>query len=257
MTAAVTYRFYTTNYERVTDAITRDPQVARETEYYRSKIETVKSVDDLLADRRLVNYVMKAYGLAEMSYATAFIRKVLTEGVDSDEALANQLTDRRYRDLAADFNFKRYGETTTTFERTRGGVIERYQRQSIEERAGETSTGARLAMYFERRAGDIKSAYDILADPALAQVVRTYLGLPPQTAMIDIDRQADLINDRLDLAELAEPDFLARFLRDFVVRWDVENPEAAAVPSIVPLAAGVKTISTDLLAAIQNLKAGR
>ena len=210
MTAAVTYRLYASNYERLNESVARKPQVARETEYYLSKIEDVKSVDDLMGDFRLYGYVMKAYGLDDMSYAKAFIRKVLEGGVDSSDAFAKQLADPRYAELATDFNFKRYGELATTFERTRSGVAERYQRQSVEEQAGEASTGARLALYFERKAAEIDSPYDILADTALLEVVRTNLGLPAQISFLDIEKQAELITSKLDLKDLSDPDFVAR-----------------------------------------------
>ena len=258
MTAAVTYRFYTSNYDRVSEAVSKEPQVARETDYYLKNIEKVKSIDDFMADSRLVNYAMKAYGLEDMSYAKAFIRKVLEGGVDDKESFANKLSDPRYRELAADFNFVRYGDTTTTFERTRSGVVDRYKRQTIEEQAGETNTGARLALYFQRKAGEINSAYDILGDQALLQVVRTALGLPQQMSLLDIDKQAQLITDSLDLTDLQDPNFVDDFLNDFVVRWDVQNPETPPVPTIAPLvSSGIQGISTDLLTSIQSLKSGR
>lgn len=258
MTAAVTYRFYTSNYERVSEAVANKPQVARETEYYLTKIEEVKSIDDLVADSRLFNYMMKAYGLEDMSYAKAFVRKVLEGGVDETDSFANQLTDPRYRELASDFNFARYGEITTTFERTRGGVVDRYQRQSIEEQAGNDNTGARLALYFERRVGEIETPYDILGDVALLQVVRTNLGLPAQISLLDIDKQAQLISARLDIEDLSDPDFVADFLNDFVVRWDAENPEQVSAPTITPLrSSGIQSFSVDLLTSLQGLKTGR
>ena len=68
-----------------------------------------------------------------MTYAKAFMRKVLNEGVDSSDAFANQLADSRYRDFADTFNFKRYGETTTIFDRTRQGTVDKYVRQMLEE----------------------------------------------------------------------------------------------------------------------------
>ena len=36
----------------------------------------------------------------------------------------------------------------------------------------------------------MKSAYGLLADPALSKVVQTLLGLPPEMATADIEKQA-------------------------------------------------------------------
>ena len=36
----------------------------------------MKSIDDFMKDTRLYNYAMKAFGLDDMAYAKAFMRKV-------------------------------------------------------------------------------------------------------------------------------------------------------------------------------------
>jgi hypothetical protein len=82
-----------------------DPSVARETAYYAAHIGAVRSVDDLLADRRLYAYAMKAFGLEDMTYAKAFMRKVLTEGASSPSSFANRLADDRYVAIARAFDF--------------------------------------------------------------------------------------------------------------------------------------------------------
>jgi hypothetical protein len=52
-----------------------------------SRISEIKSIDEFMADTRVFNYAMKAHGLEDMSYAKAFMRKVLTEGVDDETPL--------------------------------------------------------------------------------------------------------------------------------------------------------------------------
>ena len=55
-------------------------------------------------------------------------------------------------------------------------------RQTLEEEAGAKNEGVRLALYFERKASGVKSAYGILADAALLKVVQTALGIPAEKA---------------------------------------------------------------------------
>ena len=75
------------------------------------------------------------------------------------------------------------GETATTYNRAQQPAIDKYMRQTLEENAGEQNEGVRLALYFERKAPTLTSFYEVLADPALAKVVRTALcclhPLPP------------------------------------------------------------------------------
>ena len=254
MTAAITYRFYSQNETRLLEAISERPQIARETAYYLEEIEKVESIDDFIADDRLVNYAMTAYGLGDMAYAKAYIRKLLEGGTDDPNSLANRLTDSRYRDFVEDFNFVRHGELTTTFERTRSGVVERYQRNSFEVDAGQQNEGARLALYFERRASEIDSPYDILADRALFEAVRVAYDLPFEMALLPIEKQADMITQRLDIDELSDPDKVDEFLQRFSSLWDLANPETAAAPSILPISGTVQSMSANLLSAIQGLK---
>jgi hypothetical protein len=242
---------------RALDRTAKKPQVARETEYYLKNIEKVKSIDDFLADDRLFAYAMKAFGLGEMAYAKAFIRKVLTEGTSSPDSFANKLTDKRYREFAETFDFAQFGAATTIFDSTRQGTVDRYLRQALEEDAGRQNEGVRLALYFQRKASGIKSAYAILADPALTKVVQTVLDLPAASSAMDIDKQAQLIASRLDLSDFQDPDKLGTFLDRFTNLWSLRNGTAtASVPAIVigqPIEAG---ISADLLATLQNIRLG-
>ncbi len=232
-----------------------DPVNARETEYYRANIVNVKSIDDFIGDDRLFAYAMRAHGLEEMIYAKAFVRKALEEGIDAPDSFANSLTDRRYREFVSTFNFARYGETTVAFDRTQSGTIDRYLRYRLEQSAGEQNEGVRLALYFERRIGEVSSLLDLLADRALLTVTQTALGLSSATSALDVDKQVDLIAERLDIDELKEPGELARFLERFTTLWDMQNPSSPAqVPNVLasqPLEFGIRQ---DVLASLQNLK---
>ncbi|AWN46002.1 hypothetical protein DK419_06475 [Methylobacterium terrae] len=91
-----------------------EPTVARETAYYQANIGKVKSVDDFMADQRLYSYAVKAFGLEDMGYAKAFMRKVLTEGTSDPAAFANRLADDRYVAFAKAFDFTQGASATGT-----------------------------------------------------------------------------------------------------------------------------------------------
>lgn len=242
---------------RTINRVAEEPVVARETRYYRETIGSIKTVDDFMADSRLLNYALKAHGLEEMSYAKALIRKVLVEGTANDDSFANKLADSRYKDFAKTFDFAAMGETATSFERARQGTIDRYMRQTLEETAGEDNTGVRLALYFERKAPEIESYYEILADEALGQVVRTALGLPAEVAASDIDQQVKLFEDRFDLEDFKDPEKLGAFIARFTALWELENPSNATTePAILLNPTSNVGISADLLMSFNTLKLG-
>jgi hypothetical protein len=257
LTTSASYRVITANMTRSLQAAADKPQVARESAYYLENIEKAKSIDDFLGNDRLYRYAMKAFGLEAMTYAKAFMRKVLTEGVADSDSFANQLPDKRFRELADTFNFAQFGTTTTIFDSTRQGTVDRYVRQTLEEDAGSQDQGVQLALYFERRAKSLTTPLAVLADAALLKVVQTALDLPASMSVLDLDRQVELISSRLDVEDFKEPEKLADFLERFTQLWEISNPSGtAAAPTLQvgqPLEAG---IGGDVLASLQNLKLG-
>ncbi|PHP65734.1 flagellar biosynthesis protein FlgF [Zhengella mangrovi] len=252
----VQYNMIAKNMDRSVEAVNRDPVVSRDTEYYLSHITEVNSVDEFVSDTRLFTYAMKAFGLSDMTFAKAFMTKVLDEGHDDKEAFVNQLADTRYVDFAKTFDFKRYGATATTFTRAQTGVVDKYVRQTLEENAGQTNDAVRLALYFERKAPEITSVTDILADKALFTVVRTNLGLPTSFSMLDIDRQISILKDKVDLKEFSDPEAVAKQIERFSAMWDAQNPDQTTASTIGLLFNNSAStgISSDLMMAIQTLK---
>ena len=255
-TTYTSYKLISSDLPTSLKRVSEQPDVKRETEYYLAKIGSIKSIDEFFADSRLYNYAMKAHGLEDMAYAKAFMRKVLTEGIDDKDAFANQLSDTRYKELAEALNFARHGELATTFERAQKGVVDKYARQTLEIGAGEDNTGVRLALYFERMAPSITSGYSIIADDALAQVVRTAFQLPAEFAATDIDRQAAYYEDILNIEEFKDPSKVGKFLERFTAMWELENPVGSYDPLTAFQPSSLTGISTDLLLSINNLKLG-
>lgn len=257
VTTTAAYRMISSDLTRALSNTAKKPQAARETAYYLANIEKVKSIDDFMADRRLYNYAMKAFGLQDMAYAKAFIRKALAGGVDDADSFANKLADPRYKDMVATFNFARHGALTTVFERTRQGTVDRYMRQTLEEDAGNTNEGVRLALYFERKASSVTSAYGVLADPALLKVVQTAFGLPATMSLQSIEKQSATIENRLDIEDLKDPAKVKSLLTRFTALWELQNPTStAAAPSILIGQTTAAGVNQGLLAALQNLKLG-
>jgi hypothetical protein len=250
MTSSLTaYTALTRTLDRVERAIANRADVANATRSYLARIEKVRTVEDLMKDAPTLTYVLRAFGLEDMSYAKAMIRKVLTEGVDRRDALANRLSDARFRELAEVFNFPRHGTATTIFERTREGIVSRYVRQQVEQTASQSNEAVALALYFERKAPTLRSAYGILADRKLLTVVQTLVDLSPATGGLPIDRQAELIGQRLNLSDLTSPEKVRSMMHKFLAKWDVLAPSKV----FTPLLSAQPTISTDVLISLQAL----
>jgi hypothetical protein len=129
-------------------------------------------------------------------------------------------------------------------------------RQTLEEDAGKNNEGVRLALYFQRKAPTLTNWYEVLADKALASVVRTAFSLPDSFASADIDKQVKLFESKFDIADFADPAKLAKFITRFTSMYEIANPTSSAQSSVGVLFAQPTTIgvSTDLLMAMQKLR---
>ncbi|MEM7694951.1 MAG: DUF1217 domain-containing protein [Pseudomonadota bacterium] len=230
-----------------------------ETEHYRNAISAVTSIDEFVADSRLLRYAMTAFGLEDLAFAKGYVRRILEEGVSDPDSLANRTNDPRISEFARAFDFASFGETTTTRAAAGEDVVNRYVRQTLEVNAeADNGEGVRLALYFERMAPTVTSAFDILADAALAKVVRTVLGLPDEFAAADIEKQAAVIEDRLDLETLSDPEEVNRLLVRFTALWDaVEAPRIDPVLSLFQVGTTeTPTISLDLALSVSSFRLG-
>lgn len=196
----------------------------QETAYFRENIGNVKAIDDLLSDARLLNYTLRAYRLEDAGLSREQLHSILSGGVSDPDSPANKHKDENVKKLAAAFDFSSHGESTTTFVAAQDLTVSKYARQTLEENAGMENEGVRLALYFSRKASEIKSFYSILGDPALAEVVRTALGLPAAIAQADVDQQVKMLEKKLDIKDFQDPEKLEKFLTRFTSMWEIANP---------------------------------
>lgn len=255
LSTVASYKLLTQNIDKSLERVRAAPEVQRESDYYMATISKIKTIEDFLANDRVFAYAMKAFGLKDMIYAKAFVKKVLTDGIDSANSFTNQLTDPRFKELATAFNFKSLGTTTTIFERTQKGVVDKYLQVQLEEQAGSSNEGVRLALYFRRKASEITTAYSILGDPALYKVAQVALGLTPSSNANNLDMQAEIIKNKIDLENLDDPAVLNKFLTRFTTLWEVKNGTAAATAPALTIFQGVQSLtSMETLTKIQSLR---
>ncbi len=248
------YQQIVSNLDRSIGTITKRPEVKRDADYYLANIRSVTTADEFLKNDRLYNFAMTAFGLKDMIYGKAFMRKVLTEGIDGPNSFALQLSDSRFRDFAEAFNFARYGATATAFDRAQKGTVDRFVRVQLESDAGQKDEGLRLALYFQRKAPAITTVFGLMGDSALYKVVQTALGLPAAYSGAGIDKQAAFIASKLDIADLKDAEKLNRFIVRFTAQWQAKNGNAAQSAPIVGLSQSLlTTFDNSLLLSLQVL----
>lgn len=113
----------------------------------------------------------------------------------------------------------------------------------------------RLALYFQRTASTVKSAYGLLADSAMLKVVQTVFGMPSEMSNASVDIQAAYIEKKLNIADLQDPAKVDKLIKRFTVMYDAENFVATS-PVLALFQDNGYSTSLDLSMSILNLKIG-
>ncbi|MCM0020242.1 MAG: DUF1217 domain-containing protein, partial [Tagaea sp.] len=148
----------------------KQPSVQREVDSAQAAAAKVKNVEDLLGNRRLLNFVLSAYGLESEIDKRGLLRKVLTSNLADENSYANRTNDPRFRELAQALNFQAVGAANINSEATLKSIELRYRKNEFEKAQGDASPGLREALYFKENASRVKSIYDVLGDRTLRAV---------------------------------------------------------------------------------------
>ncbi len=150
-----------------------------ETTYYNSKIGSITSVSQLLADTRLTAYVTKAFGLPS-SATTATITQALTSDLSSKTSFANTSAFPAFLSLAKAFNFTTAGVAAPVPFQSAAQQQSTVQLFLAHQPAGSAAAVAATA-YYQANIGAVKSVSDLQNDPALLKYVLTAYGIDPAT----------------------------------------------------------------------------
>ncbi|WP_432354010.1 DUF1217 domain-containing protein [Agrobacterium sp. rho-13.3] len=231
-----------------------------EVEYYKTQMKSITSVKDLLADSRLTTFILEANGVDPKSVSSDDLKKMFASDLSDPKSYVNSLEDNRFSQIVASFNFDAKGDLTTDAAsggQQRGAVLEttnQYARQTLEEQQGESNAGVRLALYFERKASTISSAYGFLSDDALFQFFKTTYSLPSSIANMDVTKQAEMVTSYIDITKLQDPDYVSKMVKRFTALYDLQNSNSTS-PTLSILS-GSTSISADTLLAVAQLKSG-
>lgn len=179
------YRMYANNIGQSLRTTSTEGTNATATAYYNANIGKVKSVSDFVNNYKLFNYAMTAYGLSDMSYAKAFMTKVLQSNLSDPNSFANKLTDSRYRTFASAFQFLTTGNVAsnaaaqTTTQKT--DTTTAYGKNST----ADSVTQALDTSYYQSHIGSVKTVGDLEKDTSLYNYVMTAYGIDTSTVSQD------------------------------------------------------------------------
>jgi len=223
-----------------------NPRIIRDTAYFEAKISEVSTAKELVTDRRLLRVALGSFGLLDDLDSRAFVQKILEGGSENDSALANRLTDDRYRQFAKAYGFGNLGGARTGDPGFGRNMADQFRDRQFEIAVGEQDQALRLAMNAQRALPELVQSGSettkwlrILGDPPLRKLFETALGLPTSFGQVDLDRQIAEFGDRaarqLNIkgpSDFADPDVMDRIVQRFLLRDQIANTSNQVATSV-------------------------
>ncbi|MFK7878941.1 DUF1217 domain-containing protein [Roseobacter sp.] len=252
--------------EQIASAVTEfSTQVEDKTDYFAGNIGLVASAEDLVADTQLLEIVLGAFGLQEdfeaiisfepdentpVSPELEKIQRVLEEGSVANTALANQLDNPAYRDLASAFGFGIAEDVQVRQIGFSDLIIDSYISKNFEfpsdveyDLPVVISNGSfELEAIDETDMSNDAKWFTIMGEPPLRSLFENALNLPSEFGQIDIDQQLTVFKERAkavfgsdQVNQFSDPDVLDDLITKFVVRSQLNEFNGSASSASIAL----------------------
>jgi hypothetical protein len=231
-------------------AFSATPEVTRDEDYFRQKIGSVKTAEDLVGDRRLLGVALGAFGLDDDINNKFFLKKVLQDGTLNPDALANRLGSKEYLAFAKAFGFGDFSVPNTQLSDFPDQIITAYKARSFEAAVGQQNDDMRLALNAERElkaladksSSDETKWFTVMGSAPLRSVFEKALGLPSGFGALDLDQQLSIFRDKSSRAfgdsridQFSDPEAMQKLVRTFLIRSEVLSGASSISPAAMAL----------------------
>lgn len=215
--------------------VNKDATVKRETEYYKTHIDKIKTPEDLLKNFRLYRYIMQAHDLTEYIFAKGMVKKMLT---DSD--YASRVKDIRFQKLCENFNFIVFKDKTTSMLGAAVETVDRYKEMALEQKTGLLNVNAQKGLYFNRvikeafknkKLKETSWPYVILQDQILTEFMFKSAGISDVSMATSVDAKAKLLKNHFKLTDLADDKIRDRMITKALAKYDCEDDDLGDMSS--------------------------
>ncbi|MGC3938121.1 DUF1217 domain-containing protein [Roseobacter sp. EG26] len=227
------WRFLQRTYDVQFEAFSQSTQLNRITDNFAEKIGEIKTAEELVADRQVLEVALGAFGLQDDINNKYFIQKILDEGTTNEDSLANRFSDQRYADFSKAFGLGPGEESRLKLDGFAAEIIEKFRANSFEVATGEQDDNMRIALFAQRELAELAESdvsndtkwFLIMGQPPLRSLFEKALNLPESFGQVDIDQQLTVFKQRAtsvfgsaDLEQFADPDAIDDVITKFIVR---------------------------------------
>lgn len=244
------WNFLQATYDRQLTSFSESPQIRNDQEYMLEKLSQPLEKKDFLDDQRLLRITMTAFDLGGEEWKRGFVDKVLTEVVDPESSFLTRLNNQPYTRYAEAFAPSSDGKIRLS-ESALADIATKFETASFEAALGEVDNNMRLALNFQSDIATLvgdgsneqAGLFRILGDVPVRSVLESALSLPSETRQLPIERQAEIVKDKLsssfginDLSDLTKPEMVERVVQRFLALSSIDQAASSTTPGAVALA---------------------
>lgn len=187
---------------------------AAQVAFFQTIAPALKTPGELLSNPSAVGFVTTAFGMPEAAGQTQLLTNLLTQDPADPGSVAQRSGDKRYQALAAALStFKPLPSSTAD---GMAAIAAGYRQNAFEEALGKDNQALQEASYFTRNAQGAVKLSQLMADPALLDVVRVAVGLPKEFGNLDYDHQVAILTARVDMKQFATAEGVAGFVQKYL-----------------------------------------
>ncbi|MGB3626157.1 MAG: DUF1217 domain-containing protein [Henriciella sp.] len=242
------WKLLQSTYTRQLEGFTDSSSVKNDRAYLTEKLSSPISLDDFMSDRRLLRVSLTAFDLGGEEWKGGFIRKVLEEASDPESTFLQRLNNSDYTLYSKTFAFQD-GQLSLSAEQVEE-IAGNFEAAAFRGAVGEVDNSMRLSLNYQSKIVEIAgtgsseetSLYKILGNTPVRNVIGTALNLPADMSKLDIDRQADILKEKLesvmgisDVADLTSIDKVDKMLQRYHVMNTINDGPSPTTPGYAAL----------------------
>ena len=224
------WNFLQETYDKQLETYSASPQIQRDIDYFKEKVAQPISVEDFVSDPRLRRISLTAFGLSGEEWKTGYIRNILEQVQDPDSTFLQRLNNPQYTSYAEAFE-PANGQINLISSEI-DTIAARFAAESFELAVGQQDDTMRLSLNFQDGIGELVTEgstdeavlFKLLGSTPIRTVLETALGIPANLSQLDVDRQAEFLDDRLksqfgisSVQELKDPDVIDKVLQRYQI----------------------------------------
>jgi hypothetical protein len=197
----------------------KEPQIAREIAAFEAGVAKATTLEELVADRKVMSVFLTAEGLGEYVDYKGLLNRALASDPADESSVARQLggANRAWVTLTDTYDFANDGLANLQSDDAVSKIAERYAQVKWMDEMETKSPGVSYALSFKDIASTITSPFLILGNPVAREVVLTTFGIPPQIAYQSVEAQSRTIERAIDVEKLQDPKFVDVLVKRYLL----------------------------------------